>query len=624
MSTIIIKENVYENQLSTQAILQLHLCPHCGKSFKRKGWFNKHLEPCAIKTHKADRTNILTNEQPKPQANQSSREFPFYFDESLFSEEDDKSQVTLLDSSTDKYDISCTINSKINPGSFKIMHLNINSAFNKFEHIIEILNSADIDILTLNETKLDDETPDRYFEHNNYNTLRRNRNSHGGGILVLVKKCYQISEKNSSTEYEIISFKLKLNGTFNNFIISYKPPSTPNEAYLDHLETYIGQFNLNNNLFIVGDLNMDWLSNRGDQLKEFSTAYNLENFIKDPTRVFQNKNGRTTSSLIDVVLHNGSKINSTHTIDFPFSDHKILLIECKFKAKSSTTQYTTRRNLNKANLEKIAHDLNLIDWSSIDTIIEVEDKYAEFNKIFNTVLDKHAPIQNRQIKIKEQSLPWYDSELKILSHKCHKKYKKAKLTQLPNHQQLKIEATELRQKYQRLLRDKKIAFFANKSPKDFKASKKFWQLYQGSIKMRSDKARGLRLPDSIQHNGSTITDPIEITNSFNKHFSSFSSAKNVSTEDCHKYILKSLKASCPKAPEENFKFKHTTSSEVERLIKDLDNNASPGISPISVLLLKANLNTLLTPITKIFNNAIEQSKIPSEWKTAVLSPLFKN
>ena len=93
-------------------------------------------------------------------------------------------------------------------GAFHIIHLNINSIFNKFEHVFIMLNTLNVDIIALNEIKLDDLIPSRLYEHPKYDLIRRYRNAYGGGVLVYVKKCYKILHKNSSTDYEIVSFKL--------------------------------------------------------------------------------------------------------------------------------------------------------------------------------------------------------------------------------------------------------------------------------------------------------------------------------------------------------------------------------------------------------------------------------
>ena len=42
----------------------------------------------------------------------------------------------------------------------------------------------------LNETKLDNLIPNSFYKNVNYNILRLDRNRHGGGILVFIRKEY--------------------------------------------------------------------------------------------------------------------------------------------------------------------------------------------------------------------------------------------------------------------------------------------------------------------------------------------------------------------------------------------------------------------------------------------------
>jgi exonuclease III len=174
------------------------------------------------------------------------------------------------------------------------LHLNVNSIFNKFEHIFSILDTQNIDILALSEAKLDENVPDKLYLHPNYTLKRRDRNIYGGGIMIYIKNCYKIVLFASNTDYEIVSFKLNINKIVNNFVYAYKPPSTRDADFLDHLDSVIKNLNLNNNLFIFGDLNMNWLNNYGEQLRNFCTYNGLSNFVLSPPHTVTSKCNSST------------------------------------------------------------------------------------------------------------------------------------------------------------------------------------------------------------------------------------------------------------------------------------------------------------------------------------------
>ena len=130
----------------------------------------------------------------------------------------------------------------------------------------------------------------------------------------------------------------------NNFVHAYKPPSTRDADFLDHLDSVIKNLNLNNNLFIFGDLNMNWLNNYGEQLRNFCTDNGLSNYVLSPTRTVTTK-CNSSSTLIDVLLHNNNSIEETHVIDFPFSDHCFVLALCKFYSLKPEVKQAYKRNL---------------------------------------------------------------------------------------------------------------------------------------------------------------------------------------------------------------------------------------------------------------------------------------
>jgi exonuclease III len=327
------------------------------------------------------------------------------------------------------------------------MHLNINSVFNKFEHVFSILNSLDFDIIALNEIKLDDSVPSKLYEHEKYNLIRRDRNSSGGGIMVYIKKCYSILDYESSTDYEIISFKLLVKRIANNFIFSYKPPNVNDHDYLEHLDSVIKLKNLNNNLFIIGDLNMDWQSTKGDSLKAFCSDNGLYNFVNEPTRVFVGKN-HISSTLIDVVLHNGSSIIDTFAVDFPYSDHKLVVTTWNFQSESIKSTSNYKRKLNDKAIDLIIKDLSITDFKFFNEVQDSELRYFFFKKLIMEVLNKHAPLKLTSNNRKVKQLPWFDRDLLLLRRKCDNLYAKFKKS---NDLLDKEIFTEQRNIYQKLL-----------------------------------------------------------------------------------------------------------------------------------------------------------------------------
>ena len=58
-------------------------------------------------------------------------------------------------------------------------------------------------------------------------------------------------------------------------------------------------------------------------------------------------------------------------------------------------------------------------------------------------------------------------------------------------------------------------------------------------------------------------------------------------------------------------------------IKKMKDNNSPGVEGIPPKLLKEIVEQISTPLAKVFNLSLEQGTVPSEWKKANITPLFK-
>ena len=58
-------------------------------------------------------------------------------------------------------------------------------------------------------------------------------------------------------------------------------------------------------------------------------------------------------------------------------------------------------------------------------------------------------------------------------------------------------------------------------------------------------------------------------------------------------------------------------------IKKMKDNKSPGVDGIPLKLLKEIVEQISTPLAKLFNLSLEEGIVPSDWKEANITPLFK-
>ena len=149
----------------------------------------------------------------------------------------------------------------------------------------QILNMRSFDVVYFAESKLDDSIPNSFYNNSHYTKARLDRNRHGGGLIVFIKNGIKKTRVMLHPEMELIYFQLVINSQKLNFVYSYRAPYLNESIYLDKLEDFLHTLNLNEPLFIFGDLNMNCLYEQNLNIKRFIDNNELINFINEPTRI---------------------------------------------------------------------------------------------------------------------------------------------------------------------------------------------------------------------------------------------------------------------------------------------------------------------------------------------------
>ena len=69
-------------------------------------------------------------------------------------------------------------------------------------------------------------------------------------------------------------------------------------------------------------------------------------------------------------------------------------------------------------------------------------------------------------------------------------------------------------------------------------------------------------------------------------------------------------------------FKHVSTDEIRKIIIRSKTKSSL-LDPIPTSILKDCLDVIITPITDIINSSLQEGSFPSNWKTALVSPIPK-
>jgi hypothetical protein len=607
------------------ALSKQFFCNKCGRGYKADG--------ACLRKHESECSKRARNSAGRPSQSVSS-DFsvnPFadilgdnYFDKTInsyFSEVgiDDEDAV-------DSFWLASLIGNLSN-SHFNFLHININSVLGpqKFDGLCKIMNKKIFDMIIIQETKITSDDPHSKFVFDGYTTLRRDRKvGGGGGIMVLVKNSHQVVYQFEDEIFETLCLGVNISKKSRcNFIISYNPHFEFRNDHMNHLGKMIEKFPSTSKNFIIGDLNQDMLSDKGVRLKSFMNSNHFVNVVKSPTHL-QGQN----ESLIDVVFTNDQNfVEKVDVVDCPFSNHKFVLTQLKFKVDHGCSRSVKARILNAKNLLLIKELLESspAHFACVDTFDDPDDKFFAFITALMLAVDSIAPLKNFRVR-KKSDLPWFDKELHDLTAKRDILHQIAVLSQTSRDSREWCEFRACRNHCASRMRNKMKAYFQDKDSSFFKSSMKYWDFYRSVVKTKKDKGQStvscLKLAD-----GSEIQGEQNIANQFNKHLGGYELPKNVTEDDCIRSIdenfarLKAQKLLLTGT--DLFSFKPTNCEEVKKYIDRLDSSSSSGNCPISVKILKSCSSVLSKPLADIFNCCIAKATVTKDWKFAILFPLFK-
>ena len=278
------------------------------------------------------------------------------------------------------------------------------------------------------------------------------------------------------------------------------------------------------------------------------------------------------------------------------------------KGNHYTISYRSFKDFDEA---KFISDFQSVPWDLIKLFDDTNDILETWTDLFLEAVDKNAPIKQHRVKHKNQP-QWITPDI--------------------------LDAIKSRDRHKSLGNDSEYKYWRNKVTKLIKESKKVqYQTYiennkdnPGSIyKLFQEVGAGKgckKLPNItsiINNNGSVIEDPTEIANAFNNFFVNVASRiKEPVTNSNHD----KLKDFCRDRLPENTKFNipNIEKQTIVAYLSHLDVSKATGTDNIGPRLLKLAAPHIADDIAFICNHSISNSTFPNKWKTAKVSPLYKN
>lgn len=503
-----------------------------------------------------------------------------------------------------------------------IASLNINSIRYKFDKL-KIIIQDNIDILIIQETKLDNTFPDGQFYMEGYlPPFRRDRNAHGGGLLVYIKENIPakiLNNNDLATDIEGLFIELSFKKDKWLLFGTYHPPNQCPVHYFTELgrvlDSYLTSYD---KYLLVGDFNREVIDTH---MQNFILNFGLNNIVKDKT-CFKNSNN---PSCIDLFLTNKPKsFQHTTTFDTGISDfHKMVIssFKCTFEKRSpKEVIYRDYKNCDngvfRTELNEAIHDSG--DWSDYE------------NKILN-VLNKHAPLKRKTIRANHK--PYITKQIrKAIMTQTRLANKRHKTNKDEDIRLYKSQKNFVNRECKRAKKE----YFNNLDVKCLQDNKTFWRTMGNEF---SDKAKGNHKITLVKGND-IISNDAEVAKEFDEVFTNAVNKLDIPiiavniVEDVydvvdtailkynnHPSILKIIE----KAPvtSEHFEFQPVTDVYILGIMNGLKSGKATVFKHIPGKILKENADLLHIKMKDLINTNLTSHLFPDVLKLADVNPIHK-
>uniref|UniRef100_A0A2A4IWQ4 Reverse transcriptase domain-containing protein n=1 Tax=Heliothis virescens TaxID=7102 RepID=A0A2A4IWQ4_HELVI len=473
-------------------------------------------------------------------------------------------------------------------------------ATNQDEFLIAMGNHS-VDIMAINETWLRSGEEDRAPSISGYKFRHiprpvSTRGGRGGGVAFYIRNGInaRVKAHPEHPSVEQLWLGLTINKTKLLIGTAYRPPWQDLELFLDAITASISALAPYDNVIILGDINVNLLhtnSAKSRQLMGFFSNFNLTQIVTTATHFVNN-----SCSLIDIVCTDAFTRNVKVNHISELGHHAFITTETVFRKPRCRPRIVRFRPLADILPDYFLKDLNMIPWSDIGGMGDVDNMVYTFNSYITQLFDLHAPLKTKTYY--KRPTPWLTDNIRLIFKLRDEARQRCRETKLPHHKQYYLD---LKNESAAALVREKTAYFTKNINEQSKDPKLLWQNLKSDV-----------LPD---HKDKRLPSNFDNPDSINAAFLNVpgTSSDNILLNN----IFKSSRYSSAR-----FSLTSTNQETVLGIIRGLGSKAQ-GVDGISLDMLTLTLPNTLQAITDIINKSIETCTFPSLWRHAVVCPIPK-
>ena len=338
-----------------------------------------------------------------------------------------------------------------------------------------------------------------------------------------------------------------------------------------------------------------------DKFCELVGDYYLEQLISGPTHRDGNK--------LDLLLCNYPEIirnvitTSPEQYGYP-TDHHILEFTIQQNFSRSQPIKRTIFDYERGNFEQLRNALTNTTFEDMPSE-NIDHHWNCWKEWFLTHVKNSIPMK---VVTDTNSPPWIDGEVR---HLLRKKYSALKRFRQSRTNARKQKLRTLSQSVKYLVRQKHRGYLEKVKDSFAENPKLFWRYH------KSVRRHRVRNRPEIVYNGETAKTAAHKAELFNTYFSSVFTSPRSSTN------LEAVTRSPPLRTELQLSDIVISVDEVTDCLKSLDTSKASGPDGIPSRLLKECAGQIAPSLCDIFNHSLQSGRLPSEWKSANVTPIHK-
>lgn len=487
---------------------------------------------------------------------------------------------------------------------FKLLNCNARSIINKLHFLHLYIAELSPDIVTITESWSNLNHPDALLSIPGYSLFRSDRNTRGGGVLLYVSSRYHSSLFEPLSNSNFCDSVWCVTKFPNNSVALigavYRPPNSSfdNDQILFENLRLTSSRNFNFKI-IAGDFNypgIDWqtgnYNNHSENFINAVTDAGLHQCVIEPTR---------HNSVLDLIFTSNPDLITRVDIIEPLgsSDHNMVLADLSFNyGVPPTASIYPRFDYKRANWEKYRSCLENFDWSSLFNSKDPDTIWAMFHSAIMGALHSSVPLK----VFRHRSKPlWITAEVQELKKKRREAEKTYLINRTEDSRRRRNHAANiLKCVIRRSVKDFEYTVAINENPK------LFWNYVKAQ--QRSVSTIGpLKDPNS----GDIVHEPEKMAQIFS---------------DFYQSVFTNELLPAPTVPSKSASSLDSIDFPPEMInlhLMSRNSFASPGPDGLQYICFKEAAPLLLPLLSRIFSYFFSTGSIPSVWKHALVSPIYK-